>query len=104
MNQDMLNEMIKRVMFEVLAKGELTIEVDEADDDLCPECDYVSCLEDEIDELLSENNELKAELAERTIDDLFEENEFLHDELSRIKYEHNCTIDMIIELLQDEKL
>jgi hypothetical protein len=28
----------------------------------------------------------------------------LHDELRRIRYEHNCTIDMIIELLQDEKL
>jgi predicted RNase H-like nuclease (RuvC/YqgF family) len=108
MNQEMLNEVVKRAIFEVMNSSKMTevsMTVEEVIEDEGSPCDnYISALEDMLDDLRSENSDLKEELAERTIDDLLEENEFLHDELRRIKYEHNCTIDMIIELLQDEKL
>jgi hypothetical protein len=106
LNQDLLNEVVKRVMFEVMMnnQAEDAVEVEVEEDEWCPECDYISALEEEIDELRSENSDLKEELAERTIADLFEENEFLLDELQRLKAEHNDMIDSIIGLLYDDKM
>lgn len=94
MNQQILEEVIKRVAFEIMNSQQVNrIEIEEVEiEESCPECDYIDALENEIESLKSENSDLKEELAERTIDDLYRE-------IDELRQNQNDLIGSFIDLL-----
>ncbi len=89
----MLEEVIKRVAFEIMNSAR--IEIEEVEES-CPECDYIEALEFENECLKSENSDLKEELAERTIDDLYRE-------IDELRQNQNDLIDALVELLEESR-